>query len=157
MASNSGKAFEQDLKNSVPEWCWIYRFKDGTANFNGKKNENVRFQANNICDFMVMGSKQLFLLELKTHGGVSIPFDCIRKNQIEEMAKVNHESIEAYFILNFRDLEKTYAVKAKVLKEYMESSERKSIPLLWCEKNSIEIPTEKKRTRYKYNLKNLLG
>lgn len=30
--ANPGKKFEEDIKKSVPEWCWIYRFKDGTEN-----------------------------------------------------------------------------------------------------------------------------
>jgi recombination protein U len=157
MLNNSGKIFEQDIKKSIPEWCWIYRFKDGTANFNGAKNENVRFQASNICDFMVMAENKLFLLELKTHIGASIPFSCIRKNQIEEMAKVNHDNIEAYFILNFRDFQRTYAVKAKALKEYIEGSERKSIPIKWCIENSLEISAIQKITRFKYNLETLLS
>ena len=85
---NPGKVFEEDIKKSVPKEYWIYRFKDGTANFSGSKNENVRFQAHNICDFMIMTKENLILLELKSHKGSSIPFSCIRKNQIEEMTKI---------------------------------------------------------------------
>lgn len=155
MGSNSGKRFEEDIKKSVPKWCWVYRFKDGTANFSGTKNENVRFQAHNICDFMVMAKDKLYLLELKTHAGVSIPFSCIRKNQIEDMSKIEHENIEAYFILNFRDIEKTYAVKAKDLKKFIDTSNRRSIPIKWCIENSLEIESELKRTRFKYELESL--
>lgn len=150
---NPGKAFEEDLKKSVPEDCFVYRFKDGTANFNGAKNENVRFQAKNICDFMIMTIENLILMELKSHAGVSIPFDCIRNNQIEEMTKIDHPKIKTYFILNFRDLEKTFAIGAKELKEYMEKSPRKSIPYIWCKENGIEIIGTKKKVRYRYDLK----
>lgn len=153
---NAGKAFEEDIKKSVPEGCWVYRFKDGTANFRGAKNENVRFQAHNICDFMIMSRDNLVLLELKSHAGASIPFNCIRKNQIDEMTKIEHPKIKTYFVLNFRDSEKTYAILSKDLKEYMESSSRKSIPISWCEENGIEIIGVKKKVRYRYLLKDFL-
>lgn len=154
MAKNPGKVFEEDIKKSVPKDCWIYRFKDGTANFSGTKNENVRFQAKNICDFMVMTKDELVLMELKSHASVSIPFDCIRKNQIEEMTKIDHPKIQAYFILNFRDLEKTFAIDAKRLKEFIDTAQRKSIPFSWCLDNGLEIVATKSRTRYRYSLQN---
>lgn len=153
MAASEGKKFETDFKQSVPKECWLYRFKDGTGNFGGTKNENVRFQATNICDFVVMADECLFLLELKSHLGSSIGFNCIRKNQIEEMAKVDHKRIKPYFIFNFREKEKTYAIEAQKIKQYIELNERKSFPLAWCEENGILIDAHKKKVRFNYNLK----
>lgn len=155
MSSNAGKRFEEDIKKSVPEWCWVYRFKDGTANFSGAKNENVRFQAHNICDFIVMAKDKLFLLELKSHQGASIPFNCIRPKQIEEMASIEHPSIVPFFLLNFRDVEKTYAINASLIKSYIKNSTRKSIPIQFCINKGIEIPGEKKKVRFRYNLEGL--
>ena len=149
---NSGKEFEKDIKESVPKEYFYYRFKDGTANIGNVKNDAVRFQAHNICDCEIMTDEYLFLLELKTHQGSSIAFNCIRDNQLKEMSNINHKRIKPYFILNFRDKERTFAIEAKKLKEYIETAERKSIPFDWCRENSIEIEAEKKRTRYKYNL-----
>ncbi len=153
---NPGKVFEEDIKKSVPKEYWIYRFKDGTANFSGSKNENVRFQAHNICDFMIMTKENLILLELKSHKGSSIPFSCIRKNQIEEMTKIEHSKIKSYFLLNFRDSENTYAVLATVLKKYIENSNRKSVPISWCEENGVKIMAIKKKVRYEYLIKDFL-
>jgi recombination protein U len=150
---NPGKLFEEDIKRSVPEDCFIYRFKDGTANFSGSKNENVRFQAKNICDFMIMTIENLILLELKSHAGIRISFDCIRENQIKQMSEIDHPKIKTYFLFNFRDMEKTYAIEAKKIKEYMETSDRKSFPLTWCEENGIEVLGTKNRTRWRYDLK----
>lgn len=149
---NPGKAFEEDIKKSVSKDCWVYRFKDGTANFSGQKNENVRFQAKNICDFQVMTNEYLFLLELKSHTKVSIGFSCIRENQVKQMSEIDHPKIKTYFIFNFRDLEKTFAIEAKKVKEYMETAKRNSFPFVWCEENGIEISSIKNRTRYKYDL-----
>lgn len=154
---NPGKAFEEDFKKSVPKDYWVYRFKDGTANFDGAKNENVRFQAKNICDFQVMTNKHLFLLELKSHAKISIGFSCIRENQVKQMSEIDHPKIKTYFIFNFRDLEKTFAIEAKKVKEYMETAQRSSFPFKWCEENGIEILCIKKRTRYQYDLEKLFS
>jgi len=152
MAQSEGKRFEEDIKKSVPSGYFYYRFKDGTGNFNGAKNENVRFQAKNICDCEVFTEEYLFLIELKSHLGTSIPFACIRNNQIEEMAKIEHKKIKPYFIFNFRDKEKTYAIEAQKIKEFMETAKSKSFPIKWCEENGIEIIGTKKKVRYSYNL-----
>lgn len=151
MAQNEGKKLEEDIKKSVPQECFYYRFKDNAASFSG--GDNTRFTSSNIADCMVMTEENLFILELKSHKGTSIPFSCIRKNQIEEMSKIEHKRIKAYFVFNFRDKEKTYAVKSHKVKVYMQLSERKSIPIKWCEENGIEIIGTKKKIRYNYDLK----
>ncbi|AIY83814.1 recombination U family protein [Clostridium baratii str. Sullivan] len=150
---NEGKRFEEDFKKSIPEWCWCNRYKDGTANFGGTKNENVRFQAHNICDFEVLAEDKLFLLELKSYNGVSIPLSGIRKTQLEEMLKANeYKNIKPYFMFNFRPLQKIYAVKVENVQEFVIKAERKSIPVKWCIENGIELKGVKKKVRFKYNL-----
>lgn len=153
MAKNEGKKFEEDFKKSIPEKYFVYRFKDGTANFNGAKNENVRFQAHNICDFQVFAEDKLFLFELKSYNGVSIPLSGIRKTQLEEMLKAsNYKNIEPYFILNYRALESVYAINVQTLNEFIKNAERKSIPVKWCIENGIEIKGYKKKVRFSYEL-----
>lgn len=150
---NEGKKFEEDFKKSIPEKYFVYRFKDGTANFNGTKNENVRFQAHNICDFEVFAENKLFLFELKSYKGASIPLSGIRKTQLEEMLKAsNYKNIEPYFILNYRALESVYAIKVQTLQEFIEKAKRKSIPIKWCIENGIEIIGVKKKVRFRYEL-----
>lgn len=150
MAQNEGKKLEEDIKKSVPVECFYYRFKDNAASFSG--GEGTRFASSNIADCMVMTQEYLFILELKSHKGTSLPFTCIRKNQIEEMSKVDHKRIKPYFIFNFRDKEKTYAIEAKRVKEFIDAAERKSIPIKWCEENGTEIENHRKKVRYTYNL-----
>ena len=145
-----GKVFEEEIKASIPKEYWFYRFKDNASSFSG--GENTRFTTSNIADCEVMTEEFLFILELKSHKGSSIPFTCIRKNQIEEMSKVDHIRIKPYFILNYREKEKTFAVEARELKNFMESTERKSIPFDWCRENGIEITGIKKKVRFKYKL-----
>ena len=155
MAKNEGKQFEEDFKKSIPKGYWFYRFKDGTAGFSGEKNSNVRFQAHNIADCEVMGNKYLFILELKSHKGSSIPFNCIRATQLKEMSAIDHERVKAYFVFNFRELENTFAVDVQTVKNYIETSERKSIPVKWIIENGIEIKGTKKKVRFRYDLESL--
>lgn len=158
MSKNAGKAFEEDFKKSVPEWCWCNRYKDGTANFRGDRNENVRFQANNICDFEIFAGDKLFLFELKSYQGISIPLSGIRKNQLEGMLKASeYKNVRPYFLLNFRGVQRVYAVKVQTLHNFIRSTDRKSIPLKWCIENGMEVPSIQKRTRFKYELEGLLG
>ena len=147
---NIGKVLEEEIKASMPQDVYYYRFKDNAASFGG--GNNTRFTSHNICDCMAITNDYVFLLELKSHKGSSIPFTCIRKNQIEEMSKVDHIRIKPYFILNYREKEMTYGVEAKKLKNFMETTERKSIPFDWCRENGIEITGIKKKVRFKYEL-----
>jgi len=150
VAQSEGKLFEQAIKNSVPKDCYYYRFIDNAASFSG--GENTRFTSYNLCDGMIMTKDILYLMELKSHKGTSLPLSCIRKNQIEGMKKIEHPRIRAIFIINFRDKEKTYAIDAKQLGIFIETTERKSIPIAWCEENGILIDARKKKVRYLYNL-----
>ena len=54
---SSGKKFETNFKNSVPDNIFYYRFRDGTSSWGNKacegcpKNKQLtRFQSKNICD-----------------------------------------------------------------------------------------------------------
>jgi recombination protein U len=155
MSSNAGKRFEEDFKKSVPQQYFIYRLRDSAGTWQG--GENTRFTPSNICDFMVMGIEKLYLLELKTHTGMSLPISCIRKNQIEEMSKIEQQNVKAYFLINFRDIERTYAIEAKKLKAFILITEKKSIPIKWCIENGTEILSDKKRTRFSYKLEQLFA
>ena len=84
MKMTSGKRFEKNVKDSIPEEYFYYRFKDGTSSWGG--NDQVRFQARNICDSMLYNGYNLYLLELKSHKGKSLPLSCIRENQEKDFA-----------------------------------------------------------------------
>lgn len=154
MNRKMGKMFEEDFKNSVAATNWIYRLRDGTSSWD--EGNMTRFQAQNICDYIVMAQNYLYLLELKSTLGSSIPFSNFRENQIKQLSSINHRKIRGYFIINFREQERTFAVSSDLIKAYIETSKRKSIPIVWCKENGIQIPTTKKRTRYSYDLSNLL-
>lgn len=160
MASKSvGKIFEEEIKASFPEDFYVERYKDDTAGFYGVSNP---------ADFRIYKYPLTFLFELKSHKGKSLPLVKIRENQIKGMLKaVEYEGIYAGFLINYRDLEKTYYVTVSdLVAEFYICNEkgdvqiregvRKSIPVEWCEVNGVLIEQEKKRVRYKYNLEEFL-
>ena len=97
MASNNiGKTFEQEFKECVPPDYYLYRLKDDTSGFYGVSNP---------CDYILFRSPYLFLVELKTHKGKSLPIAKIRPNQIQGMEKATHyEGVYGGFLINFREL-----------------------------------------------------
>jgi len=153
MPANEGKRFEQDFKASIPDWCWVYRLRDSAGTWQG--GENTRFTPSNICDFMVLARDRLFLLELKSHKGASIPFSCIRENQLNDLSEILYPNIRPRFIFNFRDREKTYMISARKIKKFIQETDRKSIPIDWCQENGIEVEGVKKKVRFRYNLESL--
>ena len=154
---NSGKKFEQDFKASVPPNVWYYRFRDGTANYSGGTNENVRFQQSNIADCMIFGYEKLFICELKSHKGKSIPFNCIRENQIEQMQKAaKFDGIIPLMIIHFADIERTFSVHINDFCRLMSASEKKSANIAEIESTGIEIAARKLKVNYRYDLEEFL-
>lgn len=149
MAKDEGKKFEQDIKASIPPDFYTERYKDDTAGFYGVSNP---------ADYRLYKYPYTFLLELKTHKGKSIPIDRIRPNQIQGMYKaVQYKGIYAGFILSFRELEETYYIAVQDMIAFINSKERKSIPVDWCRENGVRIAQHKKRVRYSYDLVSWLG
>lgn len=56
----------------------------------------------------------------------------------------------------FRDLEETYYLTVYQVDDFEKAGERKSIPVEFCRENGIRIPSEKKRTLYRYDLSSWL-
>jgi recombination protein U len=151
---NEGKKFEQDFIRSVPETVFKYRFKDGTAGWG--EQDKTRFQAPNICDFLLFDGR-LWLLELKSHKGKSIPFSCIRENQLTELSKAEiFDGIIPGFVFNFRDIAKTYFLHIRHAYYYYHHADRKSFPLDFVQEYGQEIRAELKKVRYRYDVQGFL-
>lgn len=155
---SSGKQFEKDFKKSMPENVFYYRFRDGTASFyGGGDNENIRFQQSNICDCLMYLRPILWLVDLKTTLGKSIPFNNFKENQVRELSKaMMHDGIKAGFIVNFRDIKETYFVKANDVEYYMAHAERKSFPVDWCRENGVRVGQRLLKIRYRYDIEGFL-
>lgn len=150
MASNNiGKTFEQEFKECVPPDYYLYRLKDDTSGFYGVSNP---------CDYILFRSPYLFMVELKTHKGKSIPIAKIRPNQIQGMEKATHyEGVYGGFLINFRELEETYYITVQDVIQFTQAEERKSIPVEWCRDHGVKIEQKKKRVRYSYDLESWLS
>lgn len=155
IAQNPGKKFEQDFANSVNrDKYWLYRFKDNAASFSG--GTNTRFASSNICDYLMFHNKTrtLYLLEMKSTKSTSIPYTMIRDNQIKELTDASNNELVAGFIFNYREKENaTYFMLIDDFNDMKEEISKKSFNISDIEKyGAIKINSEKKRTRYKYDI-----
>lgn len=143
---NEGKLFENDFAKSFKD-IFILRLKDSASGWN---NGNMsRFTVNNPCDFISINiyNNKVLLLELKSFNGKSCPFSNFKKHQIDELNEyaLKFDHTQCYFILNFRELDVTYAVRATdIYKIYIDKEGRKSVSIKFCEENGIKIKQEKK-------------
>jgi recombination protein U len=154
---NNGKKFEQNFRKSIPDSpnIFYYRLKDGTANW---KHDNItRFQANNIADSFLYYSGKLLILELKSHKGKSIPLNCIRKNQVEDMTLASYKTnVHPFLIVYFSDVERCFALSIQNYNLFIKSFTRKSIPIDYFASNGIEIKVEKLRSNCRYDIESFL-
>lgn len=152
---NEGKKFEEDFKKSMDKYnIWNYRLRDSSGSWSNSNGS--RFTPKNICDYIAYKNGALYLLELKSHKGSSLPYTAISDYQLKGLSNIDYSGIKAYFIINMRDKEKTYAIEAQKIKNYIEKSERKSISIEFMESEGIEIKGIKKRSRYEYLLNNFI-
>lgn len=106
---------------------------------------------------MIFGYGKLFICELKSHKGKSIPFNCIRQNQIEQMQKAAmHKGIICLLIIHFADCERTYAVPIDDFMVMMQGSAKKSANISEIECVGEEITARKLKVNYRYDLDKLL-
>ena len=144
---NEGKKFEEDFKKSMDKYnIWNYRLRDSSGSWSNSNGS--RFTPKNICDYIAYKNGALYLLELKSHKGSSLPYTAISDYQLKGLSNIDYPGIKAYFIINMREKEKTYAIEAQKIKKYIETSNRKSITIEFMESNGIEIKGIKKRSRY---------
>ena len=151
---DEGKKFQEDFKKSVPDDMYYYRLRDGTASWSG--GENTRFQASNACDDLLYQSGLLCMLELKSHKGKSLPYSAIRDNQVDELCKAAQFGIAAGFVINMRDVEETYYLPSDAVCSHIATGARKSIELEYMRMYGCRLKAEKKRTRWRYDLTDLL-
>ncbi|QEY21609.1 penicillin-binding protein-related factor A, recombinase [Psychrobacillus sp. AK 1817] len=148
-SKNPGKAFEKDFYDSIPENIFAYRMKDDSLGFANVKN---------ACDFILYKTPNIYLLELKSHKGKSIPFGALQPYQVESLHRYSQmDGVVAGFVFNFRDMNETYFVDAVTVYQFYHDGERRSFSLEWTKENGIFIPQKLKRTRYQYDLCKLLN
>lgn len=158
IAKNKGKKFEDDIKSSVPNNCWIYRLRDNASSF--ANGSNTRFTSSNICDYILLDdvTKTLFLIECKSTKGTSIPLTMIRDNQIEGLKDASRHQLVSGLLVNFRNEKNdTFFILIDKYLDMMKSLNKKSFNIHDLENiGATRIESDKKRTRYRYNISKMI-
>ena len=164
--NKDGKLFEEQWKRSIPEDVYYLRLKDNPSSF-GKDSSFVKFTLNNPFDCLVFYNGFLFPLELKSTSSKSISIQTkkeekgkmIKINQIEGLSKSNkYENIFSGFLFDFRESGKTFWMGINDFLKFQEENNKKSINEKDIIKyNAIEVEKEKKKTRYVFSVKKLIG
>ena len=159
IAQNEGKKFENDFKASVPSTCWIYRLRDNASSFAG--GTNTRFTSSNICDYIMHddNTRTLFLIECKSTKSTSISLTMLRQNQIDGLKEASKHMLVAGMIVNFRNENNdTFFITIDEYLDMMESIKKKSFNIKDLESiGATRIHSEKKRTRYKYDVQGMIN
>lgn len=168
MAANIGKVFEMQFAKSVPDYALLYRLPDSAQSFGG--SNNLRFSRKNPFDFLLWDSKRhiLYALEMKTVNGKSISFERdkgetkdIHYHQIQGLNEWNkYDGIICGFIIEFRQIETTVFIDIDSFNSLISSINKKSFNYDDLKNSGLPylvIPQEKRRTRYIYDIENLLS
>lgn len=142
---NAGKQFEKDFKDSVLDDQFFLRLKDAGG---WSKSADLRFTKSNLCDCLVFSRRTLYLLELKSHKGKSVPVSCLK--QADKLAKINQVGTIPAFIINFRDLNETWLIGAETVREELQT--RASLSIETCREYGLCIPQRKMRVHWRYDL-----
>lgn len=152
---NNGKEFEQQFRKSTLKIdnLFYYRLKDSPSVWNKGTQTGIRFTNDNICDVVMYKKPNLFLLELKSHIGASLPFSCIRENQIDGLFKASSiKGIISGIVCDFSEKDKCYFLDISFVKEFKDKETRKSIPIAYFQENGIEIDIKKLRVKKIYDV-----
>ena len=149
---NSWKKFEKNFKDSVPKEFFCYRLRDSASTYYWW-NDSLSFSTSNICDFIVFTWNVLWLLELKTTKGKSLPFGNIKSGQLKWLNDANyHNNVQWALLINYSILNLTYLIKIDDFIKFKDTTDRKSVSIGRCQENWIEVIWILKRVNYKYDL-----
>jgi penicillin-binding protein-related factor A (putative recombinase) len=157
---NTGKIFEKEWKDSIPENCYYLRIVDPPQSWGDQTN--LRFSPKNPFDALMYVYPNLFLLELKSTKGTAFSFTgtspMIKKHQIVELSNAcKFKGIVAGFVFNMTSKNKTYFLSIQGFNKFMELTDKKSINEKdIIEFGGIEVRGEIKKVRTKFYIGELI-
>lgn len=175
MAKNTGKIFENAIKESIPSHCLLIRLPDPPQSF--AKSSTTRFSRPNPCDYICYDSNsgKLWCLELKTTASKSMSFENIHTNDKESKMIHRHQTkgllefskyngVIAGFLFNFRHFEGkpnynelTYFMEVNDFQNMCDNIGKKSFNEIDIILNgAIKVSGVKKRTRFNWNIDSLM-
>ncbi len=114
------KVVDIDSKNSIITKAFFQT--PSTTDYNGiYKGKYIDFEAK------------------ETSSTSSFALKNIHKHQIEHLIKVKEHGGIAFLIILFKNLNKTFLLPIEVYEDFIATTSRKSIPLIYFEENSYEI------------------
>lgn len=143
--TNRGKDFETRIKTAFEKQPNMFslRLLDPQNGFAGVRN---------ICDFVFYSKPTLFLIECKTHYGNILPFSCITENQWSGLLEASKlPGVVAGVIVWFIDHDATYFIDIRHLQQ-LKIIGKKSLNIKLCQEYLREIPGEKKRVFFEYDV-----
>lgn len=148
----NGKRFEANIKASATKFNIVcIRLKDSASSFS--KEESLRFTPSNMCDFILFDGNKLLCAELKNHKGKSIPFSCIRKNQIDDLTyNSTFKNTMCGLMVRFDDEDECYFLNIIDYNSFVKQETRKSIPIEYFKEKGISVFIEKKKVNYIYRI-----
>lgn len=155
MASkNKGKAFEDVIKKSFEkvDGVSIDRLRDAP-----RKMKNV----DNPSDFIVYKKPYEVYVECKSHKGNTLPFSCIREEQIKGMTeKAKIDGVKAGVICWYIDHDITVWYSIDVINASIEAGNKslnvKDIDTFSSQEGCIVIQGKKKRVYFDYDMEDFL-
>lgn len=148
--SNKGKVFEEVIKKSFlkVDGVDVTRLRDGM-----RKQKGV----DNPSDFIVYKYPYEVYVECKSHKGNTLPFSCIREEQIRGMQeKSMTNGVKAGVILWFIDHDLTVWIPIREIR-FLINAGKKSINIKELDQIShIVIQGKKKRIYFDYDMEDFL-
>ena len=100
----------------------------------------------------------LYLLELKSTKGKSLPFSNIKKHQINDLLWASeYANTICGLVIEFSELKECYFVEISQFKKFYDSANRKSIPINYLHENGIKISVENKKINSKFNVEKFIN
>lgn len=177
--SSKGKCFEDDIKQSIPDYCMTHRLRDSAQSFT--THSQTKFSWDNECDFFIFDDKHILLytIECKSTKFRSMSYETkeeyeynkankikskrmIKYHQIQSLTNFSKfENIVSGLFLNFRDdernLQRTYFLNIKDYNLMIKTLNKKSIDEIDISRhNAVKINGFIKRTRYTWDLNEFL-
>lgn len=158
-----GKVFEDNIKNSCPDWLLVHRPPDAAQSFD--MSSKLRFSQHSPADFFVFDGKKFYTLECKSFEG-SCSFERSKEDrgvihwyQIESLLKFSrYKNVISGFLLDFRTSGNTYFLEINDFTEMIRKISKKS----FNEKDMLEhcspilIDKKKLKVNYKYEIEKFL-
>lgn len=110
-----------------------------------------------MCDCVLFGNRTLYLCELKSHQGKSIPFNCIRENQIEQLtAAAKFPFIIPALVIFFPECERCFAVEINDWNNLVDASKKKSANISEIALAGYGVGVTKLKVNYRYDVAKMM-